>query len=68
MIVFYQIADTPWRQVLTSIPFWTCIVTQAMKLSVMYTILNELPKYLQGLYGYEDGLLIFLMLYNYSKI
>lgn len=46
-----KILDTPWRQILTSVPFWTCIVTQAMKLSVMYTLLNELPTYLHDVTG-----------------
>ena len=53
IIISFKIADTPWRQMLTSVPFWTIIVTHVMKLSVMYTILNELPKYLQGPYSHE---------------
>jgi len=46
-----KIADTPWRQALSSIPFWTCVVAQTMKLTVLFTINNELPKYLNDVSG-----------------
>jgi len=43
-----QFSEAPWRQMLTSVPLWSAIMSQTVHNSTYYTMLTQLPTYLNG--------------------
>lgn len=44
---------TPWRAILTSIPFWALFITHVTSSWGFYLLLNEIPTYLNGVYHFD---------------
>lgn len=50
-MVFFQSMPTPWKGILTSLPFWSILIAHCGQSLGFWTLLTELPSYMNSVLG-----------------